>query len=66
MQPRCYRVRYRWSKRLDRVVAILMGVAAFLRNLAATFDRLIEYLKAFIEFLDAEWPVWRQRWETQG
>ena len=54
----------RQANELDREIARLQSLATFHEDFAAAEDRAAERLERFRDFLDTEWPEWRERWEN--
>ncbi len=53
------------ANELEREIARHMALATFLEDSAEAEDRAAERLEEFRDFLDAEYPEWRERWENQ-
>jgi hypothetical protein len=53
------------ANELDREIARLEALATFHEDFAASENRAAERLEKFRDFLDAECPEWRERWEKQ-
>ena len=50
----------------EMVVAMLKGIAAFIRQFAGTFDRMIEMLENSVRCLDTSCPEWRESCAAQN
>jgi len=48
---------------LERQIARQRALATFFQDLADAEDRAAEALEGFRDFLDAEFPEWRERWK---